>query len=189
MVFCHFFQRSFFLLAWIFCLQTSEYTAGMRCPGRPEENVVPPGRRVADNCKLSCHMGAENRISALQQPVLLTADPSLQLPFFFNLMWKWKSPFCCKTLVPLWFLYCWTIFMFKIEGNGLIGCQGRRKQRWRTRTRLNSSIYSSIYPLGWLVGPGKYTFCLCFQTLLLSLDESVQGKLPKLVHLLGPGHG
>lgn len=70
----------------------------------------------------------------------------------------------------------------------LLAARERGSREEEARARLSTIIYSAIHLICWLLDPGKDTFCLCLQTLLLSLDKSVQGKLPKLVHLLGPGH-
>ena len=48
------------------------------CPQRPEEGIGSPGTEVTDNCKPPCGCWELNSGLLEDQPVLSTAEPSLQ---------------------------------------------------------------------------------------------------------------
>jgi hypothetical protein len=59
------------------------YSVCARCPQRLEEGIGSPGTRVTDGCEPECGCSEMNQWPLEGQPVLLTAEPSLQ-PLRFN---------------------------------------------------------------------------------------------------------
>lgn len=86
-------------------------------------------------------------------------------------------------------LMLYYLYMFTVEGNDTTGCQWMREQSRAEEIRANiqhKHRWSSLFDVA--VRPKELHLLFMLQVFLLSSDESVQGKLPKLVYLLGPGH-
>jgi hypothetical protein len=67
----------------IVCVCVSVYIACIQYTQRSEEGIISPGTGVSDGCEPSCESWKESLCPLEEQPVFLTAVPSLQLSSAF----------------------------------------------------------------------------------------------------------
>jgi E3 ubiquitin-protein ligase NEDD4 len=72
----------------------SVYHVHAWCPQKSEKAIRSPGTVVTDCCELPCGCWKSNPGPVEEQPVLLTSEPSGEVPSGQKLMlWKWKGEF------------------------------------------------------------------------------------------------